>query len=662
MHNDKFSALDLLDLSDLQRTIFRYLMANDDVTINALQTSLQADAAEIDAAIASLLVKQRVRQAEHGILEAISGRVIRRTALPPQFWSPYSVSPRSFSPKDIQILRTAIPILRFARAKLAEFSDHGPTHALRVRGYATQLGHVVKLTSTEQFYLRIAALFHDVGNVVDRKIHHIVSQQTVERLAALGELPLTPEEATVAGLVCRWHRKEYDPNRQDLINGEIIRTGLLGSLIRVADAMDIDSRRSDYAPDMLAVLSFFFHDDLPYWTSLDEIYGVRICCTPDIRLQVFTRPQVADNMQINMLRQDLASTPLEWTVEQIPLIERTPTPSSGMGKALLTFPFEAHSLVMAAISRKHLRADGYEVECLCYADTTESAQFLWRDDLGELLAREITQVVVIGGRLREDDVSLVTSAVIRMTGRGTAVSIINRHEQTWTWSPWLLQSDVEVIFGADRMYFWGLRADSVDMLWGRVAALCGRDPSQAALHFSIDENRLANGLLMTLHNCLNRYRYDDSVDWTKQAEVLLNAIEDDNKLFFYQHSDEYSGIVAPMLEPHIYGRLIVFETMGDILPQDLYWMLEAEIERRGLAMEHDIHFLCPYAIAMQQDGNGVNLLAIRHWREEAAPPIRLLFPDDSSLVLQGNENTVYVRLSIERAAELLAEMTATCNR
>ena len=158
MNNDKFSALDILDLPELERAIYLHLMRSDGATPGDLYSTFDQDAAQIDAALANLLAKKRAVRANNGRFEAVSGRVMRRTSLPPQFWLPFIPNPRSFSEKDIQALRIAIPMLQFARAKLAEFVDHGPTHVLRVRGFAEQLGYLVKLTSAEQFYLRTAVL------------------------------------------------------------------------------------------------------------------------------------------------------------------------------------------------------------------------------------------------------------------------------------------------------------------------------------------------------------------------------------------------------------------------------------------------------------------------------------------------------------------------
>jgi hypothetical protein len=662
MRVDKFSTLDLLDLPEQEQSIVRYLMGHESTTGTGLQEALQASMNDVDLAIEGLLEKGWLTRSADGRLEAVAGQVKRRTSLPPQFWSPFSANSRSFSGRDIQMLRVAIPILQFARSKMAEFNDHGPTHALRVRDYAAQLGYIVQLTPTEHFFLRVAAMFHDIGNIIDRKSHHIVSQQSVERLAAQGLLPLNADEAAIAGLICRWHRKgaDYDPTRIDRVGEESVRTGLLGALIRVADAMDIDVRRSDYSAEMRSVLEFFFPAQRQYFTSLEEVCGVRIHCAPDVRIQVFTCGPATDNMQITMLQEDLASTLLSWTIEKRVLGSDTPVEPDGR-KALLAFPFDAHSLIMAAISRKHLRAAGFEVKTVCYADTVESAQALWRDDLGDSLSRDLTHIVVVGGTLQASDAALVTSALSRLMGRSVQVSLLNRHEQSWSWSPWLLQSGVDLVLGGDWAYFWGDQADSTDMFWARVAALCGRDPAQAALRFTEQEYSLANGLLLRMQEQLRRVRFDESADWVALSEPLIRAIEQDDHAYFEQDAENYRSSIVSAIDPVVQGRALVFHDVQDVLPNDLYWMLEAAIERQGLALEHGIQFRVPYAIALRSAGNAVELLAIRHWREEVAPAIRFLFPNDAALVLQGNENTVWVRVAAERAADLVRDLIAACN-
>jgi hypothetical protein len=253
-------------------------------------------------------------------------------------------------------------------------------------------------------------------------------------------------------------------------------------------------------------------------------------------------------------------------------------------------------------------------------------------------------------------------AFTRILARGAQITILNRHEQMWAWYTWLLQPGIELILGGDWVYFWGSTPDEVDLRWARTAGLCGRDPALATLRFSDEENMLANGLLMLVHNQLKVSRYDDSVNWNSAAETILAPIERNETAFFHSHAASYQDATIPMApKPRIEGRVLVYDQPVDVLPNDLYWMLEAAIENQGLALEHGIQFRSPYAVAVHTTGDHVAVLAIRHWREEVALPIRLLFPEDLTLPLQGNENTVYVHAPTEQVDDLLHEVIAACN-
>ena len=373
----RFSTLDLLDLPPLEREIVLCAARNGPVTADLLAAATGRDPAAVSGVIAGLIEDGRLRRLADGRIEVAYGRVGRRTTLPARFWPALLATDRPYTTQEIATLRAAIPILEFARARMTQFADHGPGHALRVRSFAVQLAYLIGLTAAERHLLRVGALFHDVGNVVDRHRHHLISQETVERLAADGELPFSRAEAEVIGLLCRWHRREYDPDRVDVLRGEQVRTGLLASVLRVADAMDIDHRRADHDQSFKKVLRHFYPDQLGYWSSLEEIAGVRIRCASNVNLPVFTWSPVVDNIQIDMLRRDLVGTPLPWSVEQISVAGSATAPATGPrpggpagagGRVLVAFPFDPHSLVMAALSCKHLAAAGSAVDVLCYSD------------------------------------------------------------------------------------------------------------------------------------------------------------------------------------------------------------------------------------------------------------------------------------------------------
>lgn len=670
MEDTKISPLDLLDLPGLQGKIILHLTRHGPADAPTLAQAAGVDLAEVCGALDALQKQGRVRLSADGQVEAVLGRVTSRTTLPAQLWNALQATDRLYSEKEIPALRAAIPFLQFARARLVEFADHGVGHALRVKSFASQLGYVVGLTPAERRLLRVAALFHDVGNAVDRERHNIISQETVERLTTDGELPFNPKEAEVIGLLCLWHNCAYDPDRCDDLGGEVIRTGLLASILRVADAMDIDHRRSDYTHRLAHVLRMFYPHKLPYWTSLEEILGVRIVCTPAVKLQVFTHGHLKDNMQIAMLREDLHSTPLAWSMQEIAVGDGGSDDFSGLTQAreqrnrpaLLVFPFDPHSLVMAALSRKHLVADGYEVELLCYPDTAGGPQWLWGQILPATEPGHYDWLVVIGDRPDPSVTSQLLGTVGRWQAAGAAVSLVNRHEANWSRLPALLQQGVEVILGGDWAYFWGNAASGADLAWGRIAALCTRDPTQSTVGLTDEEQAITQGLLKVVYDATSQPA-GDTDSWVSLAKPILDRIQADDWAYFAGQAGGFAATYATTTAPgQLEGRVLRFEEVPGQLRPACYWALEAAIERHGRVLERYVSFNVPYAIATWPEGDMVQLLAINHWREEEAPPIRLLYPVDVGPPPAGNESTIQVRLPARQAARVVRALLDACNQ
>ena len=672
MNTANASPLNLLALPPLQRKIMVHLAREGSADATHLAAALNEDPVTIEQQLAELAAKGSIQLSADGLAGANLGRTRRRT-LPARLWPALLASSRLYTTQEIATLNTAVPILQFARAKMSEFADHGPGHVLRVKSFATQLASVVDLSRSEQHLLRAACLFHDVGNVIDRDRHHIISEETIQRLTASGKLPFSTREAEIVGLLCRWHRKEYDPQRVDEIHNETVRTGLMASILRVADAMDIDHKRSDYNERFSEVLEFFYPLEMPFWTSLEEILGVRIQCRPGVNLQVLASRELRDNMQFNMLRTDLERTPLPWTVEQVavsnkkagknhsPRENSTAGSTPGPQKAILTFPFDCHSLIMAAISRRNLKQAGYQVELLCFPDTADASGWLWREALAEVKPEKYGALVVIGDRPDPGVTSDVLTRAKLWGAAGVSITLLNRHEANWSRLPQLLELGVETFLGGDWAYFWGSNVQPSDLAWGQIAALCTRDPTQSTMSYSPEHETIVQGLLKSVYDRAAGSTND--VDgWARLAEGIIGRIEANDHAYF---AAQAAGFVARYATPPpptaVDGRVIHFtEPPGD-LPQAYYWALEAAIEKIGRAPERGIQFKAPYALASWTDGGEVELLAISHWREEAAIPIRLLYPNDLGPQPEGNESSIRVRIPGAQAEKVIGALNAACN-
>lgn len=664
MTQTPFSILDVLDLAPNERALFLELARNGPQSIDALAKITNRARDEIITALETLVTKNRLRRLPDDRYDVVMGKTKTHTTLPAQLWPALLAPQRLYTEQEIAILKVAIPMLEFVRASLSTFADHGPHHALRVKTTATQLGYVMGLTDTERRMLRVGALFHDIGNVIERERHHQISQATVEKLAELGELPLNAQEKNVVGLLCRWHRKEYEPERVDIVRGESVRTGLCASILRVSDAMDIDSRRSDYDKEFRFAMEFFFPEKRPYFTSLEETYGVRIVCASEVDIQVFTRGVVQDNMQIEQLYGDLSKTPLNWNVQQLS-IPPTETKARAQGRALLAFPFDAHSLVMAALSRKQLERAGYAVELFCYPDTPDDASWLWRSALSEMDADGISELVVIGDRPSSDVAAHLFNTAQRWQNAGARVHILNRHEANWARVPELRARGVIVTLGADWAYFWGDEFSPQDFQWAALAALATRDPTMASSNISLDNERVMQGLLCAVFDAQAQAEQRgarDTNEWRAFAEPLLERIANNDCAYFSARAETFRERYAtPTRSGRAQGKVLVFDEMPSASPQGLYWTLEAAMEAQGFFLERHLRLRVPYAVATRVVDQAIELVALNHWRAENITPIRLLYPDIGPRP-QGTESAVTTRLTRGEAELVVARLIEACNK
>lgn len=675
----------LLALPPLQRKLMAYLIREGATDQATLAQTLALDPADVQVALRALQANGRIQLTAPGMYAAHLGRTRPRT-LPARLWPALQTASRLYSSQEIITLRTAIPIVQFARAKLGEFTDHGPGHVLRVKAFATQLAHLLGLTASEHRLLRAAALFHDVGNIIDRATHHLVSQETVEKLAATGQIPFSHSEAALVGLLCRWHRKAYDPDRLDQLHGETIRTGLAASILRVADALDSDYRRVDYGAKFKRVLQLFYPHELPYLDDLATILGIRIHCTPAIQLQVFvqSQTQVEASYHIGALRKDVAETPLPCTVQVIKCGAQRAPQNAECGiaydshsalrpppSALLACPFDPHSLIMAALSRKHLLAAGYRVELLVYPDAPEATAWLWREALTDFTPSDFAQLVVIGDRPDAASTPPLLARLADWQQGGVQCTLLNRHEANWARLPDLMHIGVQVSLGGDWAYFWGDGVDESDLFWGRIAALCTRDPIQATVGLTGEEEQVSQGLLKAIYDAVARMGRDGartSEGWDTLAIPILERISGDERSWFAAQAAAFNTTYAMLpIAPVVQGKVLQFDLATTQQGHTVFWGLERAIEAAGRAAERGIAFTTPYALAMWVDptddaaGEMVQLLAINHWREQEATPIRLLYPADLGPAPEGNESALRVRLPAAQARQVVQALLAACN-
>jgi hypothetical protein len=115
----KPNSLNLLALTSLQRKIIIYLTREGPADAATLAESLGRDSAEIQQNLTVLVAKGHVQIPVDGQAEVCLGYT-RRRRLPARLQAALLASGRVYSAQELSALRTALPFLQFARAKLGE--------------------------------------------------------------------------------------------------------------------------------------------------------------------------------------------------------------------------------------------------------------------------------------------------------------------------------------------------------------------------------------------------------------------------------------------------------------------------------------------------------------------------------------------------------------
>ena len=79
--------------------------------------------------------------------------------------------------------------------------------------------------------------------------------------------------------------------------------------------------------------------------------------------------------------------------------------------------------------------------------------------------------------------------------------------------------------GGDWAYFWGDVPSQADMAWGRIAALCTRDPTQSTVGLTEQEQAMTQGLLKVIYDSQPA---NDTAGWGAVATPILDQIQADN--------------------------------------------------------------------------------------------------------------------------------------
>src|SRR2546428_7795380 len=167
----------------------------------------------------------------------------------------------------------AIEVFRDLSASADEFEDYANPHSGRIAVIADQIGRSFNLGARDRFSLRIAALAHDLGEVVMNRdyIRRPGTLSDDERIDLARHPLLGEREAATAGadrgpqLLVRWHHEWWNGNGYpDGLRFEQIPLG--ARILRVADAY---ASLTDARPFRKAFSEQQAREHLHEWTGLE---------------------------------------------------------------------------------------------------------------------------------------------------------------------------------------------------------------------------------------------------------------------------------------------------------------------------------------------------------------------------------------------------------
>ena len=196
----------------------------------------------------------------------------------------------------LEMIRNHVKNLWKTVSELRGFTIHDQRHNYVVEARLHQLlptKYADKLSEVEKFLLLASAWLHDIGLVYRlfgrededlfhgdfeeiRKVHELRSEKYI--INNYHQLGLNVNEASVLGLICRFHRRKRNIRECPWISpagAEQIRVRLLASFLRLADALQDSSRAPDKEYEANIIMNMD-RESKHHWLKARYVQGISI--------------------------------------------------------------------------------------------------------------------------------------------------------------------------------------------------------------------------------------------------------------------------------------------------------------------------------------------------------------------------------------------------
>ncbi len=520
-------------------------------------------------------------------------------------------------------------------ASSMQMNDHGPLHAQRVHSITKQLSSLFPLTDHEQSLVMASALLHDIGMAKNREEHHTVSSDLVLDMSSKGELPFDEDEAKIVAKLCEWHRKEYEPARVCEKTG--VRVGLLASILRLADGMDLDYRRSDKYETRKQIVQQFHGTQEKHHLSVLNILALRFSISKiDTRIELFMNLYDHASLQLGRLVDEMINTPISWPIQIIPVHERNyyQLVEKEKNKNAIIFSYcNPHGAVSAAISKRQLESNGFNCKVVFGYDHTGYAPKFWQNYFLDWDFSDVDLVALLDLHIPNDLEDQIFKKIKENSHcHWICASVL---ETSNSKIEKLSSVGLNILVGDERALFAGNSMDSLIVDWMKIAGLCNFDDHLlSATSFGEKEYKISRGI---------RYALWELMETKAGNENYVNLIEKivaDERSYFIEKEPLWQKLVEEKLPNYQkYGRVLMLEKI-DIPGRFIYDIAGRLVEKQGLVPYDNNEFSTPFVIYWRDSSRGTVVLYFsRFVNTSKAYPVRYFVPQCDEQV--GNNSTIW---------------------
>ncbi|MHB8279385.1 MAG: HD domain-containing protein [Candidatus Humimicrobiaceae bacterium] len=563
---------------------------------------------------------------------------------------------------EIEIFQTFFPYLSFSGNKNVEMTDHDAMHAQRVRRTTAFLGSSVGLNKVELTHAKIGALLHDLGMGKERGEHEKTGASVFRSTVKKENISLDEDNISIIESIIRTHRGGYNNSEINKFSGSNIRTGLMCSVVRIADAMDIDERRSSSYDEKQGALEVFSKKQVPYHISVKSIKGTRFVCYEEPHIEVFIDNPERAQYHIFKLEEDIRQTPFSWGVSTYNVRNESikESPQRKNKKAFVSSYCDLHGMIMGSITCNNLSKKGIDFEFNYGIKSTSDPEVFWKDIIHNYTNMENYGLFFFTDmHIPRSNPEISLDACRKLIENGKTVYYSHHLEQDVGLIPHLINIGVYVSLGDVWSCFYGNNLTESDIFWARIAALCDRDTSWLKVFWSPQIRDVKNGLNVLFFKALKEN--DESL-----IKEMIEKIRNDDRSYFSNVKDKIEDLY-PLSDINFKkeGYFLIIDKLPALRGRISYLVLDQLMLKQGAHQDGDNYIPDhPYAVTIfERPDKRCHILFQSCWGKRIIP-IRYFFdPDELNKPIVANDHSVWFECNnIEDAKSSIKDIILNINK